>query len=78
MKQKPEPNKPALASLRRMMMEHGLTYADVARLACVSPKTVEGWLATPDAASWRNFHPRHLQSIGFALPGFLKARKAKK
>lgn len=75
---KGQPKKPALDALRKMMADHELTNRDVAQLACVSPKTVESWLATPGSAMWRNFHPRHLQSIGYALPGFLKARRTRR
>lgn len=64
--------------LRALMAEHRLTQRDVAGLACVSIKTVEGWLADKAAASWRNMHPRHLHCVRLALPGFLKLRASKK
>lgn len=59
--------------LRALMTEHRLKQRDVAALACVSVKTVEGWLAERTAASWRNMHPRHLHCIRLGLPGYLKA-----
>lgn len=65
----------AVDQLRRLMSEHELTQRTVADLACVSVKTVEGWLADRDAASFRTMHVRHLRSIMLALPGHLKAAK---
>lgn len=69
-------NDQAMIALRKMIADNGLTYADLAELACVSIKTVESWLATPGAANHRNFHRRHLNSIAFGLPAFLKKRRA--
>lgn len=57
------------------MTEHELTQREVALLAAVSIKTVEGWLASPDAASHRTMHARHMLLIRASLPGFLAARK---
>lgn len=62
-------------SLRALMAAHSLRSKDVAELACVSLKTVESWLASPDAASFRAMPPRHMQSITYALPGFLGKRR---
>lgn len=62
--------------LRAMMAEHGLTYRDVAALACVSVKTVESWLADPASAMFRKMPPRHLLSIAHQLPGLLARRKS--
>ena len=56
-----------VASLRSLMVEHRLTQQDVAGLALVSIKTVEGWLAAESAASHRHMHERHLRSIERAL-----------
>lgn len=64
--------------LRDLMAEHGLTQRDVAQLATVSVKTVEGWLADKAAASFRNMHPRHLALILHSLPGYLAARRGRK
>lgn len=68
--------KPALQGLRALMARHDLTQRDVAVLACVSVKTVESWLASPDSANWRNFHPRHLAGIHYNLSAFLRSRRA--
>ena len=64
--------------LRDLMAEHGLTQRDVAQLATVSLKTVEGWLADKEAASHRTMHPRHLALIRHTLPGYLAARGGRK
>ena len=64
--------------LREIMAEHGLTQRDVAALACVSIKTVEGWLAHKAAASFRSMAPRHLALIRHSLPGYLAARSGRK
>ena len=71
-------SKSATDGLKNLMKAHGLTYGDVAQLACVSKKTVESWLASPDSAMHRNFHPRHLGGIMHNLPALLKARKKAK
>lgn len=67
--------KPWAEGLRKLMNEHRLTYRDVAELACVSPKTVEGWLATPGSAMHRNMPQRHLQVIGHMLPSWKAKRR---
>lgn len=64
--------------LRAAMKRHRLTYRDVAQLAQVSPKTVEGWLATPGAAVFRNMRERDLALVTASLPAFLKARTTPK
>lgn len=64
--------------LRALMREQGLTQRDVSHLACVSVKTVEGWLADRDAASFRTMHVRHLRSIRLALPGYMAAKRGRK
>ena len=64
--------------LRDLMAEHSLTQRDVAQLATVSLKTVEGWLADKAAASFRVMHPRHLALIRHTLPGYLAARGGRK
>jgi hypothetical protein len=61
--------------LRAAMSEHGLTYADVAGLCCVSVKTVESWLAAQDSAMYRAMASRHLLLLSHALPGFLGKRR---
>lgn len=66
---------PPACDLRELMVAHSLTQRDVASLACVSTKTVEGWLADKAAASHRTMHVRHLRSIRLALPGYIKAAK---
>jgi transcriptional regulator with XRE-family HTH domain len=66
------------ADLRDLMREHGLTQRAVAELACVSIKTVEGWLADAGAASHRNMHPRHLRAVRAMLPGYLAAQRGRK
>ncbi len=68
----------AADDLRALMAEKSLTQREVAQLACVSVKTVEGWLADKAAASHRTLHVRHLHSIRLALPGFLAARSGRK
>lgn len=64
-------------AVRALMKRHRLTYRDVAQLAQVSPKTIEGWLATPGSASFRNMAERDLSLVTAALPAFLKARPKK-
>jgi hypothetical protein len=65
----------ALEDLRDLIDVHQLTHADVAELACVSRKTVESWLASPASANHRTMPSRHIRTIRFALPSFLRARK---
>lgn len=69
---------PAAQQLRTLMTENSLTQRDVAELACVSLKAVEGWLADADAASHRNMAPRHLTLIRAMLPKFIAARRGRK
>lgn len=64
----------ALEDLRDLIDIHQLTHADVAELACVSRKTVESWLASPASANHRTMPSRHIRTIRFALPSFLRAR----
>ena len=64
-----------VADLRALMAQHSLTHKEVAELACVSQKTVESWLATPGSASHRMMAVRHIRSIRYALPMFLRLRK---
>ena len=66
----------AAVTLRKFMEQHTLTQRDIATLACVHIKTVEGWLADPDAASFRKMPPRHISVIRVMLPGFLAKRKS--
>jgi hypothetical protein len=66
---------PAIDSLRHIMATHTLTQRDVAELCCVHVKTVESWLADPKSANFRRLPPRHLVTLGFALPGFLGKRR---
>ncbi|MGD9599920.1 MAG: hypothetical protein AB7P94_16780 [Steroidobacteraceae bacterium] len=68
--------KPAIESLRHIMAQHNLTQRDVAELCCVHVKTVESWLADPKSANFRTMPPRHLNALGFALPGFLGKRRS--
>lgn len=66
---------PAIDSLRHIMVENDLTQRDVAALCCVSLKTVESWLADQASANFRKLPPRHLVTLGYALPGFLGKRR---
>ena len=59
------------ASLRELMRRHGLRYRDVAELAMVSAKTVEGWLASPGSAMRRTVHERDIALITYRLPAWL-------
>jgi transcriptional regulator with XRE-family HTH domain len=67
-----------VAGLRKLMAEKALTQREVAQLACVSPKTVESWLAAPESANFRKMPQRHLQVVRVMLPGFLAARRGRK
>ncbi len=64
--------------LRELMAEHGLTQREIAEIACVSIKAVEGWLADPKAASHRAMHPRHIRAIRVMLPGYMAAKRGRK
>lgn len=66
----------AIDSLRHLMAANELTQRDVAELCCVHVKTVESWLADPKSANFRRMPPRHLMTLGFALPGFLGKRRS--
>lgn len=57
------------AELRDLMRKHSLTYAALAALAGVKQKTVEGWLASPDAKSHRAIHRSHMELIKLRLGG---------
>lgn len=57
--------------LRELMQRHGLRYRDVAELAMVSAKTVEGWLASPTASHHRAVHERDIALITYRLPAWL-------
>jgi len=70
--------RPAADDLRGLMREHSLTQREVAEVACVSVKTVEGWLADPAAASHRAMPARHLHLVRAMLPAFLKKRTSQK
>lgn len=71
-------SRPTDEELRDLMRENGLTQRDVAELACVSLKTVEGWLAGKKAVSRRTLHPRYLRVIRAMLPGFIAANRGGK
>ncbi len=64
--------------LRALMVERDLTQREVAELAGVSIKTVEGWLAEPGAASHRGMAARYLKTILALLPRYLAARRRRK
>jgi transcriptional regulator with XRE-family HTH domain len=64
--------------LRQLMADRGLTQRDVAEVAGVSIKAVEGWLADPSAASHRAMAPRYLTTIRALLPKYLAARRRRK
>lgn len=66
---------PAVQELRSLMEQHALSQRDVASLAAVSKKTVEGWLASPGSSSARGMADRNLTLIRAQLPGFLAARR---
>lgn len=60
------------------MAFYSLTQREVSTVAGVSIKTVESWLAAPDAASHRDMPARHLISINALLPKYLAARRRRK
>lgn len=66
----------AVDALRHIMTTNALTQRDVAELCCVSVKTVESWLADPASGNFRKLPPRHLVTLGFALPGFIGKRRS--
>lgn len=68
----------AAAGLRKLMAEKGITQREVAELACVSPKTVESWLADPKSANHRRMPSRHLNVIVVMLPRYLAAKRGRK
>lgn len=61
-------------ALRGIVATHGLRYRDVADLAMVSIKCVEGWLASPAAASHRLVRERDVLLITHRLPEWLSCR----
>lgn len=61
--------------LRALVEKHRLTYADVAELTEASVKTVEGWLADPEAASHRQIKPAALELLKMRLKARRKGRK---
>ncbi len=71
-------NEAAAEVLRKLMSEHGLTQREVAEMATVSVKTVEGWLANRGAASYRSMPARHINVIRMMLPRHLAARRSRK
>jgi transcriptional regulator with XRE-family HTH domain len=68
----------AVEQLRALMVERDLTQREVAELAGVSIKTVEGWLADPESASHRGMAARYLKTILALLPRYLAARRRRK
>lgn len=52
-----------VTELRYLMAANGLRYRDVAELALVSVKCVEGWLSAPGAKSHRAMGERDLVLI---------------
>jgi len=62
------------STLRTIVAAHGLRYRDVADLALVSVKCVEGWLASPAAASNRPVRERDVLLITHRLPEWLLGR----
>ncbi len=67
-----------VAQLRQLMAEHELMQREIAELAGVSVKAVEGWLADPSAASHRSMAPRYMTTILALLPKYLAARRRRK
>jgi hypothetical protein len=61
-------------ALRALMRAHELTNAEVAELAHVNLKTVESWLASETAASFRRMPARQLLLIEALLPAYLERR----
>ena len=61
--------------LRSLMELHSLSRPDVAGLAMVSIKTVEGWLAHPSCASHRTMRERDLMLILYRLPDLASVRR---
>lgn len=51
------------AELREILRAYRLTQAAGAELAMVSKKTVEAWLASPDATSYRAMPDRALELV---------------
>lgn len=76
-KRTPVPPLPG-ASLRYIMEKNGLTYRDVSEILCVSPKTVESWLADPSSAMYRAMPQRHLAIMPVMLQPFLARRRSAK
>jgi len=70
---KTKPKKPA-ARLRELKAQHGLTSAELAQVAMVSPKTVESWLARDGAANHRRVRANVLCFIELMLPAYLQSR----
>lgn len=62
------------STLRAIVVAHGLRYRDVAELALVSVKCVEGWLASPGTASSRPVRERDVLLITHRLPEWLSGR----
>lgn len=62
------------STLRSIVAAHGLRYRDVAELALVSVKCVEGWLASPAAASHRPVRERDVLLITHRLPAWLSGQ----
>ena len=62
------------STLRAIVTAHGLRYRDVADLAMVSVKCVEGWLASTGAASHRPVSERDVLLITHRLPAWLSGR----
>jgi transcriptional regulator with XRE-family HTH domain len=67
-----------VAQLRQLMADNDLMQREIAELAGVSVKAVEGWLADPSAASHRAMSPRYLTTILALLPKYLAARRRRK
>lgn len=63
-----------VTELRYLMAANGLRYRDVAELALVSVKCVEGWLSSPGAASHRLVRERDVLLITHRLPEWLSGR----
>lgn len=61
-------------ALRAIVNKHSLRHRDVAELALVSVKCVEGWLASPAAASHSPVRERDVLLITHRLPEWLSGR----
>ncbi len=60
--------------LRALKEEHKLRNTDVAHILQLSVKSVENWLAAPEASYFRPMRDRELTILKDRIPAFVKAR----